>query len=155
MIQRKQTLYLLFSGLLMLLMPFVTIVKVSIPDMIYRLNATGFEDLSGEVTMPSWGLFGLTILIILLSFISIFLYNRRVLQMRITVFNLILKIGFYALAYVYIRSFNQTVLESGGVTALNITVWAAAPLIAVIFDYLAHRGIAIDEKTIKYMDRLR
>lgn len=139
----------------MLLIVFIPIAKVMIPDMVYSLNATGFEDLAGSVIMPTWGLFGLTILIVLLSFVAIFLYNKRVLQMRITIFNLLLKLGFIALAFVYRYSFTNTLVDSNMDWNFSITPWFALPIVAIIFDYLAYRGIAIDERTIRFMDRLR
>lgn len=103
---------------------------------------------------PTWILFGLNVCIILLSLISIFLFKRRVLQMRITVFNILLKIGMFALAALEIYLFGQEGNQSlGGM----VKVWIAAPIIALIFDYLAHRAIAIDERLIQYLNsgRLR
>lgn len=155
MIQRKQTLFLLFSGILMLLMVFLSIAKVTTSDMVYSMNATGFEDLAGEVIMPTWVLFGLTILIVLLSFVAIFLYTKRVLQMRITIFNLLLKLGFFALVFVYRFSFTETIIDSNMDWSFSVTLWLALPIVAMIFDYLAYRGIAVDERTIRFMDRLR
>ncbi len=139
----------------MLLLVFFPIAKVMIPDMVYSLNATGFEDLAGDMIMPTWALFGLTILIILLSFVTIFLYTKRVLQMRITIFNLLIKLGFIALAFVYKQSFTNTLVDTNIDWSFSITPWVALPIVAMIFDYLAYRGIAVDDRTIRFMDRLR
>lgn len=75
--------------------------------------------------------------------------------MRITIFNLILKVGIYVLFWVYQESFTNHIASSEVEWSLRITPWMALPIIAMIFDYLAHRGIAIDEKKIRFMDRLR
>lgn len=156
MIQRKQTLYLLASGLLMLAMLFLTFAKVTTQDMIYAFKATGLEDLSGEIVQPSWVLFGLTAAITLISFISIFLYRKRILQMRLTIFNLLIKVGFYLLVFlVYRPSFIEAIVDTTQDLSMSITPWLAFPIVAMIFDYLAYRGIAVDEKTIRFMDRLR
>ena len=157
MIQRKQTLYLLASGLLMLAMLFLTFAKITTQDMIYAFKATGLEDLSGEIIQPSWVLFGLTAAITLISFISIFLYRKRVLQMRLTIFNLLIKVGFYLLVFlVYRPSFIKAIVDTNqDWWSMSITPWLAFPIVAMIFDYLAYRGIAVDEKTIRFMDRLR
>ncbi|MDY3883737.1 DUF4293 domain-containing protein [Porphyromonas somerae] len=156
MIQRKQTLYLLASGLLMLAMLFLTFAKVTTQDMIYAFKATGLEDLSGEIVQPSWVLFGLTAAITLISFISIFLYRKRILQMRLTIFNLLIKVGFYLLVFVVYRpSFIKSLVDTTQDWSMSITPWLAFPIVAMIFDYLAYRGIAVDEKTIRFMDRLR
>ncbi len=156
MIQRKQTLYLLASGLLMLAMLFLTFAKITTQDMIYAFKATGLEDLSGEIIQPSWVLFGLTAAITLISFISIFLYRKRILQMRLTIFNLLIKVGFYLLVFlVYRPSFIEAIVDTTQDLSMSITPWLAFPIVAMIFDYLAYRGIAVDEKTIRFMDRLR
>lgn len=157
MIQRKQTLYLLASGLLMLAMLFLPFVKFTVQDMVYSFKATGLEDLSGEILQPSWVLFGLTALITVLSFVSIFLYQKRVLQMRLTIFNLLIKVGFYLLLFlVYRPSFVEKLVDTTqDWWSMSITPWLAFPIVAMLFDYLAYRGIAIDEKTIRFMDRLR
>lgn len=156
MIQRKQTLYLLASGLLMLAMLFLTFAKVTTQDMIYAFKATGLEDLSGEIVQPSWVLFGLTAAITLISFISIFLYRKRILQMRLTIFNLLIKVGFYLLVFVVYRpSFIKSLVDTTQDWSMSITPWLAFPIVAMIFDYLAYRGIAVDEKTIRFIDRLR
>nr|WP_311522035.1 DUF4293 domain-containing protein [uncultured Porphyromonas sp.] len=156
MIQRKQTLYLLASGLLMLAMLFLTFAKVTTQDMVYAFKATGLEDLSGEIVQPSWVLFGLTAAITLISFISIFLYRKRVLQMRLTIFNLLIKVGFYLLVFlVYRPSFIEAIVDTTQDLSMSITPWLAFPIVAMLFDYLAYRGIAVDEKTIRFMDRLR
>ncbi|WP_298631289.1 DUF4293 domain-containing protein [uncultured Porphyromonas sp.] len=157
MIQRKQTLYLLASGLLMLAMLFLPFVKFTVQDMVYSFKATGLEDLSGEILQPSWVLFSLTALITVLSFASIFLYQKRVLQMRLTIFNLLIKVGFYLLLFlVYRPSFVEKLIDTTqDWWSMSITPWLAFPIVAMIFDYLAYRGIAVDEKTIRFMDRLR
>lgn len=43
--------------------------RVTTPDVVYTFKASGFEDLSGEIIQPSWILFGLNILIVMMSFI--------------------------------------------------------------------------------------
>ena len=156
MIQRKQTLYLLLSGLLMLLPLFLPILMVgdTAGGAFYDMNASGFlsPDGSGTLVYPAWFLFALDLLIILLSFIAIFLYNKRTLQMRMTMFNLLLKVGFYGLVAYYAFSHKG---DFGSAAELSIRVWLAAPILGTILDYLAHRAIAIDDRTIRFMDRLR
>lgn len=156
MIQRKQTLYLLLSGILMLLTLFIPMARVTTYQKIYTMDTTGMTDMAGQLVYPTWILMALSILIVLLSFISIFLYKNRTLQMRMTMFNLILKPGLYALAVYYLLSFGDMVgYEAEGTPFYSVTPWVALPILAMILDYLAHRGIAIDDRTIKYMDRLR
>ncbi len=156
MIQRIQTLYLLLSGLLMLIPLFLPVLAVVVPDLgaVYQMGSAGVESPNGDADLiyPAWALFGLNILISILSFVAIFLYNKRSLQMRVTMFGLILKAGFYALLVFYVLQF-QGALDA--VSEISIRPWVAVPLVCMILDYLAHRGIAIDDRTIRYMDRLR
>lgn len=139
----------------MLLTILLAIAKVTTTDMVYSMNAMGFEDLSEELIRPTWGLFGLTILMVLISFIAIFLYTKRVIQRRITTFNLLLKIGFYVLVWIYMKDFTNTVNGINENWMQNVTIFMAAPILAMIFDYLAARAIAIDEMTIRSINRLR
>ena len=134
-------------------MIFLPMMKAISSEQVFTMDSTGFSDMKGELVSPTWVLLGLNALIVLLSFIAIFLYKNRTLQMRMTMFNLILKPGFYGLAYYYLRAFAMPNTHGGMGTA--ITPWLVLPIVAMIFDYLAHRGIAIDDRTIKYMDRLR
>lgn len=157
MIQRIQTVYLLLSGLLMLVPIFLPLVAIVAPDggMVYEMTAAGVTvagDIEIGTVYPTWALFGLNILIVLLSLYAIFLYKKRRLQMRMTMFNLILKAGFYGLLVLYVVQFQGT-LEV--VSEVSLRLWTAAPLVCMFLDYFAHRGIAIDDRTIRYMDRLR
>ena len=147
MIQRKQTLYLLFSGLLMLIplyLPMFQVLNTAVEE--------GSPLSEAGIKIESWEFVALNCLIVLLSFVAIFLYNKRTLQMRMTMFNLLLKVGFYAYALYRIFSFHA---DFGSCMEVSVTVWAGVPLICMILDYLAHRAIAIDDRTIRYMDRLR
>lgn len=152
MIQRKQTLFLVISGVLMALMPFLELVQVVSPTMLYSMNGVGFEDATGELVQPTWVLFGFGVLITLLSFIAVFMYTRRVQQARVTMFNLILKLGYLGLVFVVTHRFIQEVAVGG---SYSVTPWLALPIVAAIFDYLAHRNILIDERIVRTMDRLR
>lgn len=153
MIQRKQTLYLLLSGLLMLIPIYLPMMDVITNNMLLSFFSTGFQDMSGEIVFQTWVLFGLNILVVLLSLVTIFLFKNRVLQMRITVFNLILKFGFYGLGVLYYYNFHN-ILDSN-IELGMIRPWIAIPIVCMILDYLAHRAIAIDERTVRYMYRLR
>lgn len=153
MIQRKQTLFLLASAILMALMPLLQIARVTTPEMLYSMTGLGFEDASGELVEPTWVLFVFGLLVLFISLFSIFLFKKRVVQMRLTMFNLFLKIGYVALAWLNLRRYGA-VLEPVE-SEVTVTVWLALPLVAAIFDYLAHRGILADETTIRMMDRIR
>ena len=104
-----------------------------------------------ELIYPTWGLFALTIVISLLALLTIFLFKKRILQIRICVFNAILMLGFYGLfAFFYWDLGNQKEIFS-----LSLKIAFSFPLISLILDYLAIRNIGADEALVRSLDRLR
>ena len=89
-------------------------------------------------------------IIVGVSFISILLYKKRVLQMRLNSFNIILMIGYLGLNYYYIQNFSK---QLEGVVSYQIA--GIFPFIAAILTYLAIRAIGKDEALIRSMDRIR
>jgi uncharacterized membrane protein len=108
--------------------------------------------LSGEeLVYPIWALFVLTALIAILASVTIFLYRKRVLQIRICVFNAILMIGFYGFFAFLIYWMKQETDE----LFVNIKFALSFPLISLILDYLAIRNIGADEVLVRSTERLR
>ena len=97
-------------------------------------------------------LLGITILGILLPIAAIFLYNNRVLQMRLSIFSLIASILLPLVAFLLVYN------ERTGITAgaeINDGIGAYLPLISIAAALLARNYINKDEKLVKSMDRLR
>lgn len=92
------------------------------------------------------GLLILVILVSLLSFVTIFLYNNRVLQMNLGKLNLLLILVLGALAG-YLFSTVQTVATLGG--------GLFAPVLSFVLIILANNSIKKDEKLVRDSDRLR
>lgn len=157
MIQRKQTLWLLLSALLMLVPLFFPYSVVVATGMVYEGDTTGFAATLGpeESTLVlEWPLMALNSLIILAGLVSIFLYRNRPLQMRVTVFNMLLKAGLYILAGITLHSF---IADLGADFVAWRLKWlvSAVPLPALLLDFLSYRAIAVDEMTVRSMYRLR
>ena len=57
-------------------------------DQLFTFDATGISTMAAqpELIYPTWGLFALTIVISLLALLTIFLFKKRILQIRICVF---------------------------------------------------------------------
>ena len=85
------------------------------------------------------------------SLLNIFLFKRRMLQVRITIFAGFLLLGYclvYGLfVYRFLGRFDGSQFIFSWATSL--------PVIAMILDYLAFRGIMKDEMLIRTLDRLR
>jgi hypothetical protein len=89
-------------------------------------------------------------IIVLISFVSIFLFKKRILQMRLGGINLMLMLGYVGLNYYYIKSFSN---QLSGVISYNIIV--IFPLVSAILAYLAIRAIGKDEALVRSLDRIR
>ncbi len=87
----------------------------------------------------------------ILAIINLFLFKNRKLQFKLSVFGVLLSIGFLFLEYFKVEDFKKDNLVQTGSYQLG----ALLPVIMVIFFFLAARGIYRDEKLVKSMNRLR
>ncbi len=153
MIQRIQTLFLLAALVCMLLLfafPYGYIIG---PDNeIIEFYVSGTEHSVNE-TGESFSVLPVTINVIIVSiitFVTILLFKKRMLQIRLSFFNLIMQLGTMILMYYFL--YNATKVMGG---ELNITVMIVMPLAAMIFTFLAIRGIGRDEALVRSLNRIR
>jgi len=155
MLQRIQTIYLLAASILMSLMLFLPLAEIAAEGTgIYNVLSKGWY-ITGvgpaELAMATWPVFILALMLVLLPFISIFLYRNRKLQIRICVYSIILAFGLIGLIYYYfVTGFRQM---DDPAYALQFPL--ALPAIFIILIYLAFRGIRKDEILIRSLDRIR
>lgn len=155
MIQRIQTFYLAIATALsgfLLRGPIVRLVGDDYKT--YELNFKGIysvdEGVAGDVMEKSLPLTIILIAVPVLFFLAIFLYKRRKLQIRVTVFSTLLLIGAFLLMLFYIF-YTGRKLEAELIFNIKLTF----PIIGAIFGYLAFRNILKDELLIKSYDRIR
>ena len=155
MVQRIQTVYLLIVAGLFIALLFLPLATIQSGNTLYSFDVTGLNTLvqPAKLLYPTWALMVLSAIIILLSFIIIFMYKKRILQMRICSFNTFIIIGFCALSGFYLWQFGKSPELPD--MKINIRVWAAFPIISIIFNYLAIRNIGADEALIRSLERLR
>jgi hypothetical protein len=151
MLQRLQTLYLLIVALLMTAMVFLPLAKLQTGDNYGVITVFGATDSQNQFS-PLWGLFVLAAIIILLALITIFLYRKRMLQIRLCIFNGIIMAGFYGLFAFTVYILKQQMFPD---SSLSVEIALAFPLISIILDYLAIRNIGADEVLVRSLDRLR
>lgn len=152
MIQRIQTIYLLVITILTGIVLFLPSADFySLHNGVFELNYKGLVEESGELITSTWTLTLLTAVILVLSFISIFFYKKRILQIRLIVFNIVLMIGYYALLAYWIFKIKAS-LEG---TDVSLSLISSFPLVNIILSYLAIRAIGKDEALIRSLDRLR
>lgn len=148
MLQRIQTVYLLIASVLMLA---ATVTPLA--TFYYEGNAVVFEAMGmyqdGNITDSTWGLFAVGAISSLLALVTVFLYKTRMLQIRLSVFNIVVMIGFYLYFGFLIFRINPELQFQ------KIGVGIIMPVIAVILTYLAIRKIGADEMLVRSLNRLR
>lgn len=154
MIQRIQTVYLAIASLLTGLLLYGPIVKlVGAGGEDYRLLYKGiysFDNITPVLIEKSLPLAILIIVSAILFILTIFLFRRRKLQLRLSVFATLLSIGNLLLILFYTF---YTGNKLGTEYIFNIKM--VFPLGAAIMGYLAFRGILKDEMLIRSYDRIR
>lgn len=152
MIQRIQSLYLLVSFVLVEIMFFFPLAHLTSNKGVYEFLYRGIPAIKeGEpalfVAYPVAILLGV---IALVSLLTIFLYKKRMLQIRLIIFNMICMLGSIGLGYYMINS------QAKELTAVvDYSIINAFPLVAMVLSYLALRAIGKDEALIRSMDRIR
>jgi len=152
MLQRIQTIYLLLVSFLNALLLFMPLATVQLNGDFYSFDIAGVQSMNGESELiPTWGLLILSVSISLIAFVTVFLYKKRMLQIRMSVFNAILMISFYGL-FAYLVWVMKGQVEG---IIISLKFAASFPLVALILDYLAIRNIGADETLIRSLNRLR
>lgn len=150
MIQRIQSLYLLLSGLLMGSLFFVPLAQIETDTQgVFQFIYRGLTNAEGEMVTPTLALSILLTVATVISIITIFLYKKRLLQLRLCGINLALLLGSTGMIY-YLGS------KLGDETAVvSYSITTAIPVIALILTFLALKAIGKDIALLKSMDRIR
>lgn len=177
MLQRIQTLYLLIVAALLAVLFFPNYATVKIGPVlpvgvhetvgadstITRLIVA--EDGEEEIAFNLWGIYqnghkavgtaymaALVMLALAVAFVTIFLYRKRWLQVRLCFVLAVLLVGIEAFIVLYIYHLNAAGTDSW---AIDYSVADVLPIVALVFVYLAYRGIAKDIALVKSLDRIR
>ncbi len=155
MIQRIQTLYLLLAAVLMsltLFLPLATIWQGGNEIIIKAWFADG--TVGFKAPLPLY--LGIILSVATaLPFVTIFLYKKRMTQIRLCVSEIVLLLGSVAFIALYCYRMCDVLAEL--MQELNFTLGFAAlmPVVAIIPMVLAIRGIAKDEALVRSLDRIR
>lgn len=152
MIQRIQTLYLLAVAVLAGVLNFLTLSTFKAGETLYELESFGLQTIAPqkEIVYSTFALFAILSVISVLSALTIFMYKKRMLQIRFCLFNIILAVGFYAAFAFYVYYIGG---KFGADFSLKLPV--VFPLIGIVLDWLAIRSIGADEALVRSYDRLR
>lgn len=150
MLQRIQSVYLILAAAAML-------ISVTLPLASFYFNTEEvlFEAigiyLNGELTDSTWGLFVIGLMSSIAALITIFLYKNRILQIRLSIFNIVLMIGFY----LYFGFIMYKVYPVENLEFSKVGFGAIMPIVSIILTILAIRKIGADEALIRSLNRLR
>ncbi len=152
MIQRIQTVYLLLATAMMsltLFLPLATIVYGGNELVLKAFSVSGAESISGALPLYLGTLLVATTLLLL---VVIFMYKKRLAQIRLCVASIVLLLGSAALVGLYSYRLCD-ILEGENIFRLGFA--ALMPIVAIIPVVLAIRGIARDEALVRSLDRIR
>lgn len=135
MIQRQQTLWLLFSTV-------SAIFTFQLPFYTGQLKDGKYSELDGG---NNFFILVLTGLVVLLAAITIFMYKDRKVQFRLTLVGAAVSLAVLVIYFAQIKKF-----QSG-----SISLYCLFEFAMVIGFVMAARGIRKDEKTVKNLDKLR
>ena len=155
MIQRIQTLYLLtivvLSGITLFSPVADLLNKADLSIYIVDYQGIFLVNPTGNIFQSSvWGLTAIAAMVPIISLITIFLYKRRIIQIRLSIFNMVLMAGYYGLLFVYLWFAGQNLH-----TDWSLRIVTAFPLINIVLNSLAIRAIGRDEALVKSLNRLR
>ncbi len=152
MVQRIQTVFLLGAVISLAMMIFLPLAEILTDDGVYYTYiSSGLRKEGGDIVFPSMPVISLIVVTALLSLGNIFLFKNRKLQIRFCVYGIILNFGLIGLLYYFwVMMFRQLDVDS-----YFLKLPLALPAAAIIFTYLAFRGIRKDEILIRSIDKIR
>ncbi|MDB5227144.1 MAG: hypothetical protein JWN78_1337 [Bacteroidota bacterium] len=136
MIQRIQSVYLFLAALAAIVFLFVSFGKIQMNGSIIIMKGMMRDDFSFLCGVIS-----------AVSFLSIFLFNKRKVQMKTVLLSILLSFGLIGLSVYAIVLHQKDHYQFGPAVIF--------PLFVLIFNFLAYKGIKHDENLVKSMDRLR
>ena len=147
MIQRIQTAYLLIAGLLTASLYKLKFAELVVNGDVYFFNAKGIFN-GDEMVFNGIPILIFIGIITLLHFVIIGLYKKRIRQIRVTVFTILLLIGLFGMFFYFtFAGFDDAKV------AFKVPV--AFPVVAIILDWLAIRSIGKDEALVRSLNRIR
>ncbi len=155
MIQRIQTIYLFLSTVLFFVMLGNPIAQIQLNEKTFLVfNHNVIKAMDDDATfevIPTWPVTILISVIMLISLVDIFLYKKRILQMRLCVFNILLMFGLVGLIYFFTK---YTMRKYDGIDSAFL--WPiVVPFITIILTYLALKRIQKDDALVKSYERIR
>lgn len=154
MIQRIQTVFLLFAIFLIGMIFWLPLGEVAVDNHIYVYDYHGFSEETAnglQLLQESYSMIMFISIIIAINLVAIFMFKNRKLQMRLAMYNLILMVAMTGLSvYMLYHNFGE---YKQAVISFDYAI--TFPLIAAVLNYLAFVRIRRDEALVRSIDRIR
>ncbi|MDO9152220.1 MAG: DUF4293 domain-containing protein [Paludibacter sp.] len=155
MIQRIQSLYLLLIVILSCFTLFSPIAGLYNQDetLKYIVNYKGInlvETTGNKYFENVWALSAISAIVPVIAFITIFLYKKRSLQIRLIIVNIVFMAGFYGLLFIYLWIAGEKLHADW-----FLEIVTAFPLVNIVLSFMAVRAIGKDIALLKSLNRLR
>lgn len=147
MIQRIQTIFLFLSVVFAGVLFFVPIASFSCGNEFVELSVFGAGNQMNAILLLI-----LAVLTLLVPLVTIFLYKKRELQLKMSSLNVFLNALLCGLIFLY---YADNVQEKLSAETISYTFGVYIPLINMVLSVLAMRWIRKDIELIKSVDRLR
>lgn len=162
MIQRRQTIFMLLSAIISGLLFFMPLASFEAGGSVMRFTIFGIQNPIEALTLSksyTWPLIVLTILMTVLPIYTIFIYKKRELQVKLCHLAMLLNIVFIGLVFLYYDNDIQKIIAAieGDSYELDVAYFfgMAFPLVNLVLEILAIKGIKKDIALLKSLDRLR
>jgi len=152
MIQRIQSLWLFLAAVALIALLFLPVGMFMMPHGLYECTAFKMTQIGDASTLNlPVSLIGiLSIIGGFISFLAIFIYKKRSLQIRFTWVAFTVK-AFLASGLIGMFLYFKYALDAG----VGYSPALILPILGLVFDLLAIKGIQKDEALIKSLDRIR
>lgn len=154
MIQRIQTLYLLIVTALVTVTLFTRLAWFGGSGEEFSLYAFALKGADGEELYSAVYLGILLVLAAVLPLVTVFLYRKRMLQIRLCVVEMVLLLGSALMEGIYYYLGCRVVAElSQSAHGMQATI--VLPVVGLLFAWLSVRAIFRDELLVRSTDRIR
>ncbi len=148
MIQRKQSLFLLGTAVIaivIIFLPFQTLTTTETVWALCLMPGCSAEIMNSSIYAPMI----LNFLVIALSLVTIFQYKNRVLQYKLA--NLVALLNVFVIGLFFLLSFTKETITG----TINFSIGAFLPVLGIILAFLAAHFIKKDELLVRSADRIR
>lgn len=155
MIQRIQTVYLLVITVLTGLMFALPLASFMGDGQTVSLFAGSIKDADAvQIVSTSYYMALLIAMATFLPFETIFLFKRRMVQIRLCLVEIVLQVGVLAYLVYYILHIRSSVFAYAD-HSMSLELSSIFPIVSIILSLLAYRAVVKDEALVNSLNRIR